>query len=460
MSRDLARPQRSAPARPRPARIEAQSAPPLYESPLYAPSLAAPPLAPAMPGAMATPFRERLLLIVIYIAVLASSVAFIEPSPHDAMMGVLAVACLIAGVRFDRKVAVLFLLLLIWNGGGLLSLANVPEREKTIQYAATSIYLAIAAVMWACILADNTMQRMAALRAAYIFTAVLAGLAGILGYFNVAGLAHFFTDNNRAMGAFKDPNVYGPFLIWPALVLVERMLVRRISLVDIGALGILVVALLLSFSRGAWAHFAFSASIMIVLSFLTARQVTTRMRIFVMSAVAVGLMVAFIVILLSIPAIHQMFEVRAHLVQSYDVGQGGRFRLQEIALGSLLKFPNGMGPFEFARVNGLQQHNVYLQAFLVYGWIGGVAYILMLLTTFWVAFRTVFVSTPWQGYAIIALAAFTGEVAESFIIDSDHWRHFFLLLGMVWGLWAATFRYSKARRAAARGPAWAAAGAR
>ncbi len=445
----MARPRGAAPARPHPARVEPASAPPLYASPLYAPPpdprfVASPPIAEA------APFRERLLLVVIYITVLASSVAFIEPSPHDALMGVLAVTCLVAGVRLDRRIAVLFILLLIWNAGGLLALTNVPEREKTIQYIATSIYLAIAALIWACILADNTMQRMAALRSAYIFTAVAAATCGILGYFNVAGLGRLFSDYGRAMGPFKDPNVFGPFLIWPALVLMERMLVRRISIVDVGTLGILIVALLLSFSRGAWSHFALSAALTIVLSFLTARTVTTRSRIFVMSAVAVALLAAFVLILLSIPAIHKMFEVRAHLVQSYDVGQGGRFRLQEIALGALLNYPNGMGPFEFARVNGLQQHNVYLQAFLVYGWIGGVSYILLLLSTFTVALRSVFVSTPWQAYAITALAAFTGEVAESFIIDSDHWRHFFLLLGMVWGLWAATYRYKRAR--ASRAP--------
>ena len=451
----MARPRRAAPARPHPVRIEATSAPPLYASPLYAPAPADTPFVASPPLAEVTSFRERLLLIVIYVTVLASSVAFIEPSPHDALMGVLAAACLIAGVRFDRRVLVLFMLLLIWNASGLFALTNVPEREKTIQYTATSIYLMIAAVMWACILADNTLQRMAAIRSAYIFTAVLAAICGILGYFNVAGLGHLFSDYGRAMGAFKDPNVYGPFLIWPALVLMERMLVRRISVIDVVALGIIVVGLLLSFSRGAWAHFAVSAAIAVALSFLTARDVSTRMRIFVMSAVAVGLMVAFIVILLSIPAIHKMFEVRAHLVQSYDVGQGGRFRLQEIALGALLKYPNGMGPFEFARVNGLQQHNVYLQAFLVYGWMGGVSYILLLLTTFWVAFRSVFVATPWQNYTIIALAVFTGEVGESFIIDSDHWRHFFLLLGMVWGLWAATWRYKRQRSAMAP-PAWTA----
>ena len=454
----MTRPGAAAPARPAVARLEATNAQPLYAA-SAAPPLA-PSLAPAMPGGLAVPFRERLLLIVIYVAVLASSIAFIEPSPHDALMGLLAVACLIAGVHFNRKLAVMLLLLVIWNAGGILSLANVPDGDKTVQYTATSVYLAVAALMWACILADNTLQRMGPIRAAYIVTAVVAAICGILGYFNVAGLGHYFTDNSRAMGAFKDPNVYGPCLVWPALVLMERMLARRINIIDLGALGIIVVGLLLSFSRGAWGHFALSAFLMIALSFLTARNVATRMRIFMMSAVAVALMVVFIVILLSIPAIHQMFEVRAHLIQSYDVGQGGRFRLQEQAVTEVLRYFNGMGPFGFASTHFQQQHNVYLQGFLVYGWIGGVAYILLVLTTLWVGLRASFAATPWQNYAIIAFAVFVGEVGESFIIDSDHWRHYFLLLGMVWGLWAATCRYKRRRAAAVAPPGWALAPAR
>ena len=146
-----------------------------------------------------------------------------------------------------------------------------------------------------------------------------------------------------------------------------------------------------------------------------------------------------------------MFKERFQLVQSYDVGQGGRFQLQELALAALFKYPNGMGPFEFSRVNGLQQHNVYLQAFMVYGWIGGVTYIMLLAATFTVALRSVFVATPWQPYLITAFAAFSGEVLEGFIIDTDHWRHFFLLLGMVWGLWAATVRYQRKRQAVTPG---------
>jgi hypothetical protein len=57
--------------------------------------------------------------------------------------------------------------------------------------------------------------------------------------------------------------------------------------------------------------------------------------------------------------------------------------------------------------------------------------------------RAAFTRTPWQLYVIATLATFVGEVAEGFIIDTDHWRHFFLLLGVVWGLAAATDRYTR-----------------
>jgi O-antigen ligase len=107
-----------------------------------------------------------------------------------------------------------------------------------------------------------------------------------------------------------------------------------------------------------------------------------------------------------------------------------------------------MGPFEFAREFGLQQHNVYLQAFLVYGWLGGVSYILMLLVTLLVGLRSALVATPWQTAAITAFATFIGEVGEGMVIDTDHWRHFFLLLGMVWGLAAATRAHLRTERAA------------
>jgi O-antigen ligase/polysaccharide polymerase Wzy-like membrane protein len=389
-------------------------------------------------AATAITFRERLLIAVLFITVLMSSVAFIEPSPHDVLMGLLAVVGLAAGMRFQRTLVLPFLLLLGWNIAGLMSVMQVPEQEKTIQYAATSVYLAIAAMLFAMVFAQNTMVRMATMRNAYVLTAAIIAIVGAAGYFHAFPGAEMFTRNDRALGAFKDPNVYGPFLILPAMMLLERMIRVRIELMSLLLLGLILFGELLSFSRGAWFHFAVSLMVVIFMALLTAPTPKARMRVVSMTIAGLGAMAVMLLVLLSIDSIGSMFTNRAQLIQSYDVGEGGRFLLQEKALSSVLDFPNGMGPFEFARVHGLQQHNVYLQAFLVYGWAGAMSYFLLLIATVWVGFRTAVMRTPWQGYAIAALGAFVGEMAEGFIIDTDHWRHFYLILGVIWGLAAAS----------------------
>ena len=405
--------------------------------------------APAFPIALVAPLRERLLLIVLFITVLLSSAVFVEPSPHDAFMGLLLVMALIAGVRLERVMLVPFLLLLLWNVGGMIALMHVPGREKTVQYTVTSIYLAVAALLFAALFAQNTMARLNTMRVAYTITAVIAAFLGTLGYFDVHGLGPVFAPIGRAAGAFKDPNVYGPFLIWPALFLLDTMMSRRVRLSDMIVLGILFFGLLLSFSRGAWFHFTVSALVMIALDFVMSPTPRGRLRILMLTLAAVVAVFVLLLIALQFPAISNMFSERAHLLQSYDVGQGGRFRLQELAVTAVLNFPFGMGPFEFARVHGTQQHEVYLQALLVYGWFGAMAYILLLLATVIVGLRNAVIRTPWQPYVITALAAFVGEIAEGFVIDTDHWRHFYLLIGIIWGLAAANLKMARAAR---RGP--------
>ena len=61
------------------------------------------------------------------------------------------------------------------------------------------------------------------------FAGLVAARLGIVGYFNVAGTGEYFTlyDNSRAMGPFKDPNVYGPFLVPPIVWLCQDLILRR-----------------------------------------------------------------------------------------------------------------------------------------------------------------------------------------------------------------------------------------
>jgi len=410
---------------------------------------AAPQIVPAVPVPV-TAFSERRLLVVLYITVLASSVAFVEPSPHDALMGVLALACLIAGVRFERPVALLFLLLLIWNVAGLLSLLNVPGQEQTVQYAGTSIYLAVAAMIFAGLFSQNTLPRLAAMRAAYILSALLTTLFGLAVYFHFLPGEDTFMWAGRLRSTFKDPNVFGPFLILPALFLIEDMVTRRIQLWKIAATLIMLAGLLFSFSRGAWFNYAVSAVVLLALIFCTAPTPSARMRPIVLAVVSAVGLALLLVALLSFQSVRAMLLERAQLTQSYDVGEGGRFGLQGVALGLLLDKPFGLGPFEFSRMHGgTQQHNVYLQAFLVYGWAGGISYIMLILTTLFVGLRNALLRTPWQSYLIAAYAAFVGILCESFIIDSDHWRHFFLILGIIWGLSAANGKFMRGERQAA-----------
>lgn len=406
------------------------------------------PTATALPIAMRA---ERLLRFILFTTILLSCVAMIEPSPHDLLMGPLLLISFVAGVKFERMAVPLFLLLMIWNIGGLFALMNIASDGKAIQYVAISIYLSLAALVFACLLARNTQARVATLSNAYIAAAVIAAVTGVMGYFNFPrGAGDLFTLYGRADGMFKDPNVFGPYLILPALIICARMLSVKIGARDCLLLFVIVGGLFLSFSRGAWIHFIVSAAVMLGLLFITAPDKRSRFRVVVTTAAGLFVLLGLLAVLLSIPSVHELFVNRANAINSYDVGQGGRFQLQELALGVLLEAPNGMGPFEFARAFGLQQHNVYLQGFLVYGWVGGLAYILLLLVTLLIGLRSAMVATPWRLYTITAFATFVGEVGEGMVIDTDHWRHFFLLLGMVWGLAAATRLYRQEQYSSGR----------
>jgi len=392
--------------------------------------------------AVAAPqWMQRLLNATLFVTVLTSSFAMIEPSPHDVLVGILAIACLLAGVTIARNILPMVILLTVLNVGGLLSLFELSTQQEPLQYAAVSIYLAVAAILFACLVASDTdMRRIRIIEKAYVLSAVIASAIGILAYFRALPGAEQFLLYGRVKSTFKDPNVFGPFLILPLLFLVQGLIARGIRLPTLAASLIIVVGLFLSFSRGAWFHTALSGLVMIVLMILTARSQHERMRIIGLSGLAVFGIAALLVVLLSVDSLRSMLLERAQLIQSYDVGTGGRFQLQELALTTLLEHPLGLGPFEFGRIFGLQQHNVYLQAFLVYGWVGGLAYLSLVVTTLIVGLRATLIRTPWQLYLVAAYATFVGEVAESFIIDSDHWRHYFLILGLVWGLSAATFR--------------------
>ena len=72
---------------------------------------------------------------------------------------------------------------------------------------------------------------------------------------------------------------------------------------------------------------------------------------------------------------------------------------------------------------------------------------MMVCWTIAAGFRILFRDRPWQPFVLCAYVVFIGHVALGTVIDTDHWRHFYLLLGLIWGGIALEYRYQRQRPA-------------
>jgi hypothetical protein len=287
-----------------------------------------------------------------------------------------------------------------------------------------------------------------------MLAAVVAALAAVVGYANlVPALTDLFLRYGRARGTFNDPNVLGAFLIFPMLIALGRVFAGgRGTLRACGQVALFSSALLLTFSRGAWAQAAFAALLLMALSFLTSRSGTERARILVAAAAGAVLLAALIAVLLSFDSVATLFFERAALEQGYDTGPLGRFGRHELGALLALDQPLGIGPLQFHYLFVEDPHNAFLNAFVSGGWLAGLAYLALMLVTLGLGLRHAFVRTPWQPAYLAVYCGFAGTFAESLIIDSDHWRHYFLLVGVLWGLMLASRPYLLARPRSALAP--------
>jgi hypothetical protein len=279
----------------------------------------------------------------------------------------------------------------------------------------------------------------------------MTSIIGVAAYFRVLPNSEMFIRALRAASTFKDPNVFAPFLILPGLIVMQRIMFGNLRAVLFNGTIMLIIAagLFFAFSRGAWGHFGASFLMMVFFIFVTTRSISDRLRIVVFTILGAVAVAALIVALLSIGNVDALFKERASLVQNYDAGHLGRFGRHILGALLALDHPLGVGPLQFAKYFPEDPHNSFLDAFSAGGWLGGFAFIALVFVTVAIGLRHVFVRTPWQKTYIAAYATFLGEVGESYIIDVQHWRHYYLIMGMVWGLLVAgrAWRESAPRQA-------------
>jgi O-antigen ligase len=393
---------------------------------------------------------SRLINLVLALTLLVAPIAFIEPSPYEAAVLVLGVTAFAFGLPLERRILPLFLLLVAWAVSGFFAMLPVFSNGKAVVYYEITVYLMITTVLFACLFAEDTETRVRTLANAWIVAAVGVSVVAIAAYFGAVPRADLFIVNGRATGSFKDPNVFAPFLILPLMVLIQRTFYRGPRLLNLAATVILLLALFLSFSRGAWGHFVLSAVVMLGLLFVTERDGRLKRKLIVMTLVAAAGIAVLIAIAMSFQSVRDMFTIRAELLQDYDSARTGRFGRQQEAVNVVIERPNGLGPLQFGPMFKGDVHNVYLSAFIAYGWAGGLAYLAIVLITLKRGLGAVLRNSPWRSFLAAAYATFVGLAVEGLIIDTDHWRHFFLLVGVIWGLAIATGKLKDAEKARLR----------
>jgi O-antigen ligase len=384
---------------------------------------------------------ERLRGVLLWLTGFAGAFVFIEPSPYEIVALVTMLVFAMTGLALRPAIAPLLLLLIVLNLGYAAAAVQVFDQPKIATWVLTSLFLGATAVFYAAMLGTHTQARLDWLLRGYVAGALVAASVAIAAYFHLfGGASETFLLYNRARGTFNDPNVLGAFLVLPSLLVFQRVMAGRLSAAIGNGMILLVLsaALLLSFSRAAWGDFAATAAALMGLTFITTRSARERLRIAGMAVAGAVAIALFIVLLLSIDQVAELFQQRATLEQGYDIGHYGRFGRYILGADLALDRPIGIGPLQFARFFPEDPHNTFLNAFMSGGWLGGFSYLTLTLVTIVTGLRYVLAATPWRGVYQAVYVAFIGVAAESAIIDIDHWRHYFLILGVLWGLIAAS----------------------
>jgi O-antigen ligase len=380
----------------------------------------------------------RWLDIMVAVWIFTGGMVLFEPSPYELTFLIVLPLAFVAGMGLYRSTFGLLAILIGFTPFALIACFQVrftPISDALI-FSIVTVFLLLTAYFIANYVAEDTERRMRLVMRAYTAVAMISAMIGTLAYLGIMPGADIFLRYGRAKAAFNDPNVFGPFLILPAMYALQRLLLSsgRSAIIAGGIYMVLFVGVFVSFSRAAWGHFALSSLIVLVLCFWLEAAARDKVRIMIMSLLGAAMLVVALAGLLSIPSVASLFEQRA-AGQNYDSGETGRFGRQGYAFELALDHPLGIGPHEFRNLRIIEEpHNVYVTVLHVYGWGGGAIYYLLVILTLWRGVAALTRPSPYRLMMIPLVATFTMLVGESAIIDSDHWRHYYLLIGLIWGI--------------------------
>jgi hypothetical protein len=366
----------------------------------------------------------------VALALLLFAIVRVEPAPSDAALAVIILVALVTGRMTLRTTplgpAVGIAAFVALN---VVTCIEVIDPGRAAKFMSITVYLLVFALWvpsWV-----TSRDRARTLVRIYVGIALVSAAVGSLALFVPFPGHDLFTyyTGTRARALFKDPNVFGPFLVPAALILMHELLGPRLlrsgRLMKLAMVFVLTCGILFSYSRAAWLNLVVGVMVMGVILSLRrggGKRALVFLGVLVLAAVTV-------VVSVKVTGQLDFLQERARF-QTYD---NQRFGAQAGGIELAERKPIGVGPGQFELVEPISAHSTYVRALTEQGVLGFVIIVALLYGTLLMALRNAVVGRDTHGIASGALlAAWCGMLANSVVVDTLHWRHLWLVAGLIW----------------------------
>ncbi|MGD8873304.1 MAG: hypothetical protein PVJ80_17135 [Gemmatimonadota bacterium] len=385
------------------------------------------------------PRPSPLVALAVMLLLATSSFVSVEPALCDLLFPPVLALVLVSGhmaspLRLPGVFLASMIVFVLANYASLIS-AWAWNLGESWFFLGITLYMLAYFVFFAGFLGKFGRRGAEIMRDGYLLAAVVTATIGVLAAFQILPNSEaYFRDAalTRIKSTFKDPNVFGPFLVGAiflgisALVHAERMKLRYLIVIALSLIGVT-----LSFSRGAWVHLAVSLVVYLALELIFVRAPIARRRLVRGLAFVSPLLVAGIFVLLVTTDLGSYLVGRLSF-QSYDAE---RFGNQQFALELADRNLFGIGPGQYMVPRfSLDIHNLYLRVLLENGVVGLLALLTLLGASVFYGLAGVLRRGPQVGMYTASVAVIMGILVESLVIDTLHWRHFFFFLSIPVGL--------------------------
>ena len=359
-------------------------------------------------------------------------IVLFEPAPADLVFFVVIAVALVTGrFRLRGVPPVVIGIIGVFLALNLLSAVEVVDVARALTFFSTTVYMAVLGLWITGWVTTRPHAKLAA--GGYLFAAVAGCALGLVALFVAVPGQELIVGEGRIVALFKDPNVFGAFVVPVVLILLEEILTPRLFRMRLALKGLLLLVLalgvLFSYSRGAWANLAVGVGVLLTVLALRrggGRKVLPALSLVLVAALLVAGAVA-------VTGSADFLAERAQL-QSYD---SDRFGAWVAGLEPAQRYPFGVGPGQFEQIASISAHSTYVRTIAEQGLPGFICIAALMTFTLVAAVGNAAAGRDTFGIGSAALlGAWCGLLVNSFVIDTLHWRHLWIVAALIWAGWA------------------------